>query len=177
MKVKIVSAASAGYWYNKHIGEIFDVYDKPAKNGDFIMVHEDYTGYTLLPDDCEIVNVVQLLQEQLQAAKDNVASLEKLLAEEAEREATRPFTQEEYEAVVAKYRACKGRKKFVAYKDNYGVEISTLTDVCYDNYSVWSSFALFGVWFSSEEYVQTAIEEIGEDNLKRAWEFEMSIGL
>ena len=50
--------------------------------------------------DCAEVTEQSTLQEQLKAAKDAVAAIEKQLAEEAEKEASRPFTQAEYEAVV-----------------------------------------------------------------------------
>lgn len=172
IKVKIVSSERDSYWYAGKIGQVIDV-RKTAYGYEWLLK----TSHFLEVSDCVELTAKEALQIDLQTAKNNVAELEKQLAEEAEREATRPFTQEEYEKVVAQFRKCAGRKVFEVGTSNYGVEISTYSGISYDNYSAWISFALFGVWFDSENSVVKAIKEVGEENLREACSFEMSIGL
>lgn len=178
IKVKVVLKGIIN-WYK--VGEIYEV-ESPAVDkwnsdiGSHVLsyVLSDNSQIWLRAEHCEIVQPT--LQEQLQSAKDNVVAIEKQLAEEAKREANKPFYQQDYERVVAQFRKCAGRKVFESYTNNWCAEIS-IDSVGYDSYQSWISFAMFGVWFDSVDSVENAIKEVGEDNLRKAWSYEMSIGL
>lgn len=87
MKVVITGAGLASYWYASQIGKVYEVSGK-ALIGDYKVVAEGLVGNTIAVQDCQVISEKQLLQEQLQVAKDNVAEIEKQLAEEVAKEIT-----------------------------------------------------------------------------------------
>lgn len=179
IKVKVVRKGSSN-WYR--VGETYEVENPPVEKwnsdiGSSVLsyVVSDNRCIWLRAEHCEIVEPP--LQERLQAAKDAVAAIEKQLVEEAEKEASRPFTQAEYEAVVKAYRACKGRVKLACESAEWKWCFTiSQTSVYADSWS-FSTLLPFGVAFEDEESANAAIAEVGAENLKKAWEYEMSIGL
>lgn len=175
VKVKVVRNTSSN-WYG--VGDVYEVespsvrkWNEDRECVDMCYLIKDATYSWVRAEHCEVVEPT--LQEQLQAAKDNVASLEAQLAAEA----ARPFTQDEYERVVAQYRACAGRKAFVAGDDNFVLSLLTTTGAHTQAWTTYISVAPFGVFFKSHDACKEAIKEVGEESLRKALEFEMSIGL
>jgi len=173
VKVKIIKCSSPFYWYEGNVGETFEVEQCRFFTADWSCVGR--LG-SMEKADCEIITDKQSLQEQLQAAKDNVVAIEAQMAAIAEEEANRPFTQEAYERVVAQLRKCAGRKVFVDGEDNYVLEM-TITSTHTQSWTTYMTVAPFGVFFKSHDACKDALKEVGEANLRKAWLFEMSIGL
>lgn len=168
IKVKVDKCSVDAYWYATRIGEIFDVHPHIDADGDYRCV--DVLGSYIAQDDCTVVSLDMLREHRIQA-KAVVAELDKQIAEE---EALLPFTLKEYEKVVAAYRACCGRKKFVAGEEHY---VASMCAVIYPCFVRWQpSNAPFGVFFKDERSAREAFAKVGEGNLKKAWDYEMSIG-
>lgn len=179
IKVKVVKMSRDSWWYDYLVGKTISVRRTSDSAVDYLFhsVTDGHSGCLILKDDCVVVATQQELQERLQQAKAAVEAIEKQLAEEAEKEAYRPFTREEYEKVVAEYRGCAGRLYI-------GID-NTQEGFCFSishgrlSADVWITCTLlpFGVAFESQGDVENAIAKVGADNLKRAWAFELSIGL
>lgn len=59
MKIKVVKSGMKSYWYSNHIGEIFDVYEKPDRDGDFELIQNEedlkHGGFMFVRSDVEIL--------------------------------------------------------------------------------------------------------------------------
>lgn len=179
IKVKVVKMSRDSWWYGYLVGKTIDVRCTSDSLVDyrFHSITDGHSGCLILKDDCVVVTTPQTLQERLQQAKATVEEIEKQLVEEAEKEASRPFTQAEYEKVVAEYRASSGRKKYALEDLGWKWGITIANDGVHTDNWLYVSMLPFGVSFKDQESAKQAIAKVGAENLKRAWQYEMSIGL
>jgi len=75
MKVKIIKSKYDDYWYNKYIGEKFEVEESGAV--DYIITdgESEYYSHYILREDCEIVNEEEEIIEEIIEVKENKNNL------------------------------------------------------------------------------------------------------
>lgn len=179
LTVEVVKLGKPHWWYDHLVGQTIEVMQTDEFDCDYRYRNKNSPddGCLIWKKDCRIIHNMELLQEQLQEAKATVETIEKQIEEEVKKEALRPLTQEQYDQIVAQYRACQGRvsganidagAKWGFIIDNDIVEIV---------FNTFITMFPFGVAFKSKMAAKRAITEVGADNLKKAWMYELNIGL
>lgn len=177
MKVKVTKSSSTYHWYANKIGNVFEVVQSADYHNHWSVIGNPF--WVLDKDDCEVLSEITLERVNFVLEEQSVEALEtcvqRMQAHIEERKKPKPFTQKDFDDVLSKLRASPGRTKFIDNNDNWSIVVADC-NVFPESWTTWH-ISMFGVWFSSRNYVDNAIASIGADNIIKAVEFYESIGL